>query len=158
MTVLPVLLEAVLKATLLLAAAGLVVVALRNATASLRHFVWSCSLVGALAIPALTLVLPKWQIGIVPAPGAEATISLLSPASDAPTVADRAVDPIDLVGMSTAPADVPKSTLQSQSFASRPPQDWPTIFVWCARRDFACILTLVGGLPRSDDWHASRGH
>ena len=146
MTVLPVLLEAVLKATLLLAAAGLVVFALRNATASLRHFVWSCSLVGALAIPALTLVLPAWQLGIVAAPGAQA-ISRTLPPPDAPTLADRTVDANDAVNVTMAPADLSTSVLPSPSFASPPRQDWTTIFVWLWLGGISLgIITLVGGL------------
>jgi beta-lactamase regulating signal transducer with metallopeptidase domain len=145
MTVLPALLEAVLKATLLLAAAGLVVFALRNATASLRHFVWSCSLVGALAIPALTLVLPTWQLGIVSAPGARVLSDPFAP-TDAPTVADPAIDAKD-VAVTVAATDVPTSLVPSQSPVTAPQQDWTTIFVWLWLGGIAVgLITLVGGL------------
>lgn len=147
MTVLSILLEAALKATLLLAAAGLVAFAMRNAAASLRHFIWSCSLIGALAVPALALVLPRWQLGIVSPPGTQAGISPRLTAPNAPTVADRALDLNNRVDVTPAPTDLPASALQSQPLATDAQHDWATAFVVLWLGGIAVgMITLVGGL------------
>ncbi len=62
------LLELTCKALLILAAAGLLTVLLRNASAALRHTVWSLALGGLLLLPLLTLVVPAWRVAILPAP------------------------------------------------------------------------------------------
>lgn len=58
--------EVILKSTLLVAAVAIATFALRGATASLRHLLWSFTLVAMLAIPGLMLVLPRWQMGLIP--------------------------------------------------------------------------------------------
>ena len=61
--------DAVFKASLLLGAAGLASVALRRASASARHLVWTLALIGALVVPALSLSLPRWRVPVVAMPG-----------------------------------------------------------------------------------------
>jgi beta-lactamase regulating signal transducer with metallopeptidase domain len=58
--------EVALKGTLLLAAVAAAVFALRQASASLRHTLWSFALLAMLFIPALSLVIPRWQVGMLP--------------------------------------------------------------------------------------------
>ena len=58
--------EVILKSTLLIAAAAIATFALRGATASLRHLLWSFTLVALLSIPGLMLVLPRWELGLFP--------------------------------------------------------------------------------------------
>lgn len=65
---LPMLVNAVVKATVLLAGAGLLSFALRRASAAMRHFVWSMGLAGSLALPVLMFALPSWPVPILPAP------------------------------------------------------------------------------------------
>ena len=62
---LPLALDLIVKATIVLAAAALAAAALRRASASARHFVWTLGLLSALAVPALTLSLPRWELPIV---------------------------------------------------------------------------------------------
>jgi HEAT repeat protein/beta-lactamase regulating signal transducer with metallopeptidase domain len=57
--------DAVVKATILLAAAAVACVVLRRASAAVRHFVWTLALVGALALPALALGVPRWQLPVL---------------------------------------------------------------------------------------------
>jgi len=67
-----------LKGALLLAAAGLVNAALRNASASARHAVWSLALGAALVLPALGALAPAWRVALLPAPvgaGAAAAVA-----------------------------------------------------------------------------------
>ena len=62
---LPLLLEAVARATVILASAGLVAAALRRSSASARHLVWVLGLVSALLVPAFSLALPRWEVPLV---------------------------------------------------------------------------------------------
>ena len=80
--------EVALKGTLLMAAAGFAAFALRGATASLRHQLWSFAIVAMLIIPGLTVVLPRWQMGIIPLPASGYPI----PAASYPAPAAR--DPL----------------------------------------------------------------
>src|SRR5260221_265456 len=62
---LPIVLDAVAKASVLLALTALGAAALGRASASARHFVWTLGLLSALAVPALSLALPRWELPIV---------------------------------------------------------------------------------------------
>ncbi|MEW5981848.1 MAG: M56 family metallopeptidase [Acidobacteriota bacterium] len=66
---LPILANAVLKATMLLAGAGLLTLALRRRSAAVRHLVWSMALAGSLATPVLMIVLPAWTLPVLPSAG-----------------------------------------------------------------------------------------
>src|SRR5258708_1119216 len=66
---LPIVLDVVAKASVILALTALVAAALRRASASARHFVWTLGLLSALAVPALSVALPRWEIPIVRARG-----------------------------------------------------------------------------------------
>lgn len=57
--------DAILKATLLLASAGLASVALRRQSAAARHLVWTLALLSAMVLPALSIALPRWQVPLV---------------------------------------------------------------------------------------------
>jgi beta-lactamase regulating signal transducer with metallopeptidase domain len=81
--------ELTLKGIMILAAAGLLSVALRNASAASRHAVWSLALGALLLLPALTWAVPAWRVAVLPAPPAPAAenTSLNTEISDA--VAER---------------------------------------------------------------------
>ena len=51
-----------LKASLALAVAGAVTVALRRHTAATRHAVWTAAVGVLLVLPLLTAVLPRWEL------------------------------------------------------------------------------------------------
>src|SRR4051794_3159808 len=63
----PVLLDAALKGALLVVIAAAAAYALRKRSAASRHAVWTASVIGHLAIPALMLLLPAWKIPLLPA-------------------------------------------------------------------------------------------
>ena len=69
---LPIVLDVVAKASLILAATALVAATLRRASASARHFVWTLGLLSALAAPALSVALPRWELPLVTIPAAPA--------------------------------------------------------------------------------------
>ena len=50
-----------LKATFLIAIAGLLSTALRRQPAALRHFVWTVAILSALVLPLLASLLPAWH-------------------------------------------------------------------------------------------------
>src|SRR3954463_4940100 len=78
----PVLLDAALKGALLVAIAAAAAYALRKRSAASRHAVWTASVIGPLAIPALMLMLPAWKIPLLPAaPWMPTETSALSSAS-----------------------------------------------------------------------------
>lgn len=55
----------VARATLLLAAAALAAALMRRRPAAARHLVWGLAMVSLLALPALSLVLPHWELAFV---------------------------------------------------------------------------------------------
>jgi beta-lactamase regulating signal transducer with metallopeptidase domain len=58
----PLLIGASIRATLLLGAALALTSLLRRASASTRHFVWSCAIAAAVVVPAIGVVVPQWQV------------------------------------------------------------------------------------------------
>ena len=69
-----VLFDAALKGFVILCAAMLTTLALRRTSAAMRHQVWFLAVVGLLALPALSVILPAWHIlpswaGVTPQPG-----------------------------------------------------------------------------------------
>ena len=88
------LVAATLKGSLLLVAALVATRLLRSHSASLRHAIWSAAVLGQLALPALTLLLPASFGWTVPAPGT--LLPLAGPsASAAPAVRVEPARPDD---------------------------------------------------------------
>ena len=56
--------DALVKASALLTIAALVAAALRRASAASRHLVWTCALLAALALPIVSIAVPRWQLPI----------------------------------------------------------------------------------------------
>ncbi|HMX28789.1 MAG TPA: M56 family metallopeptidase, partial [Blastocatellia bacterium] len=61
------LLDLAIKSVIVMLAAWALAKMLRNASAAARHWVWSLAVAGLLALPALSLALPGWQLGWLPA-------------------------------------------------------------------------------------------
>ena len=62
--------EILLRVTVVLSAAMLLVVALRRSSAAVRHLVWTLSLVGTLLVPIGYWAFPGWHWAILPPAGA----------------------------------------------------------------------------------------
>ena len=58
-------LDAIIKASLILAATAATATLLRRGSAAARHMVWTLGLLGALTAPALALALPRWEVPLV---------------------------------------------------------------------------------------------
>ena len=62
------LIDTALKGSLLILAAAIAAYLLRERSAAARHAAWSAAVVGHLALPILTLLVPQWRMPILPAP------------------------------------------------------------------------------------------
>lgn len=85
------------KATMVLAAAGLLALAMRRTSSAARYFTWTCALCAVLAIPMLSLLLPAWNLPVKTAPAPIVrevsmpdSASFPAPASAAPVAPIRA--------------------------------------------------------------------
>ena len=76
-------LDIVIKATLVLAIAAAAAAMLRQASASMRHLVWTLGLLGALSAPLLSFAVPRWELPIVQL------------TADAPVPSSPAIAPVD---------------------------------------------------------------
>ncbi len=90
---------AALKGALLLAAAVPLSIFLRRASAATRHLVWGGTLVGALLLPAFSILLPAWPVSWIPNWNQGPAAPFISP----PTVYSVAV------GNGNAPVSTPDS-------------------------------------------------
>ena len=57
--------DAIAKASLLFAAAGLGSFVLRRGSAAARHMIWTLALLSVLVLPALSMALPRWQLPLL---------------------------------------------------------------------------------------------
>jgi beta-lactamase regulating signal transducer with metallopeptidase domain len=69
MLTLPVVLDAALKVTVVLAVAGFSTVCMQRSSAATRHAVWTLAVLAALAIPAMEILLPAWRAELLDLPG-----------------------------------------------------------------------------------------
>jgi beta-lactamase regulating signal transducer with metallopeptidase domain len=60
--------DVTVKATVLLILAWVTIAILRRGSAALRHRVWVLALCGLIVLPALSSLVPAWQIRVLPAP------------------------------------------------------------------------------------------
>lgn len=135
-------------AILLLAAIG--AGAFCRAAAAWRHLVWCLSVVCLLLLPALSLVLPRWQVAWLPRWAAESPRSAITEQADhAPTKGAAPVNDGAIVSPPTWKA-VPRaaaSDLRSASIATiEPPRSaisWPT-FIWSAGGLLSLVPLAIG--------------
>ena len=142
--------ELTFKGIMILAAAGLLSVGLRNASAASRHAVWSLALGALLLLPILTWAVPAWRVAILPAPPAPVAenASLNTETSDA--VAERL--PLALPSHATTGATVaPQFEAASAPLATAAPE-WPlnaaqiALLVWAAGATLVLARLLLGTL------------
>lgn len=139
-SVVPLLADMALKGALLLALAGLTTAALWRASAALRHMIWSLTMVGLIALPLLSALLPQWRVlpqwfaisgeeesavtnaepaqPIVPAPQPEQALTSSMPA---PMVKDTAsVAPMALVETAPSPTATEPAPVAAAAAPSLP--------------------------------------
>src|SRR5205085_11648156 len=124
---LPIAIDAIVKVSAILSGTALVAAALRRASASTRHLVWMLGLISALAVPALAVVTPRWEVPLV---------RVSTPAASPMVGGDRPAAPLRHLATSTA-------NVRSKSPASAPPTGpaapwqlpgWPALLfiIWTA--------------------------
>ncbi|HEX8391679.1 MAG TPA: hypothetical protein VF665_04900, partial [Longimicrobium sp.] len=87
---LAVLAQLALKATLILALTAAASTLLWRASAAVRHMVWCVGVVCVLALPVFSVLIPAWEVPILPA-AASASTARAPSALDAVASADNAV-------------------------------------------------------------------
>jgi beta-lactamase regulating signal transducer with metallopeptidase domain len=103
----PLLADAVLKATALLVVAWLASLLFRRSSAAMRHLVWTVALVGSLALPLLLPVVPRWSVPLLPQEVSPATFEAYIP-GNAPATLGRAATTRGDDQLSSAPV-LPKA-------------------------------------------------
>jgi HEAT repeat protein/beta-lactamase regulating signal transducer with metallopeptidase domain len=108
-------LDAIIKASVVLGLTALAAASLRRASAAARHLVWTLGLIGALVAPALSLALPRWEVPIVritvPSAAADSSIAPPSTNPSRPPLTHRPESPAvhmateDTVQVALAPRD-----------------------------------------------------
>lgn len=86
--------ELTCKATLLVGVAGLITLALRRASAAMRHVVWLCALSTLVLLPMAALLVPDWR-----------------PSVDTPALLPQVARTVLVVSASAAATRIPMSTL-----------------------------------------------
>ncbi|HKP74575.1 MAG TPA: M56 family metallopeptidase, partial [Longimicrobiaceae bacterium] len=150
-----------LKATLVVAVAGLVAAALRRrASAATRHLVWLIAIVALLALPLLAAVLPAWRVATVPA-------SVAPPAAPAPAVSAPAYSadgpaaavPASSADRQAAPEPAAGSALPHSRTSALPSIPRLPLWGWLAMAYAAGALMLLAQvlLGRSEVRRLGRG-
>ena len=121
-----------MKSFVIFAVAGVFAFCLRRKSAAMRGFIWSMAIVGCLIVPLLSLVLPKWELGILPA---EAPVS-----SAQSQLSPKPVSSLPITSTQPQPNFV---TGQSNLLTPLQWTDWMAI-VWAGVGLFLLIRLSVG--------------
>ena len=127
------------KSFVIFAVAGVFAFCLRRRSAAMRGFVWSMAIVGCLIIPLFSLVLPKWELGILPETPVLMATSQLS---------TKPVSSIPIIPTPPQPDPVPD---QNSPFTTLHWTDWIAM-VWVGFGLFLLIRLIVGFCAV---WHIS---
>lgn len=116
--------------------------AMRRASASTRHWMWSCAIAAALLSPLMILLFPKWEVG--PVAGLERIASVASPASWA---ASDGV--IDTIGKRAQRTSAPAALGASFAVGPVPPSGdidyaWLLGFFWASGTTAMLLYALLG--------------
>ncbi len=121
-----ILVDTALKGLVLIAAAAIVAYALRNKSAAARHAAWTAAVIGHLALPVVSFLVPQWRIPLLPAPAwltVESTGSSTSAIVSEPAVASASSETASTTGEALDPIAAP---VASQSQATQPAErQWP---------------------------------
>jgi len=144
--------DAIAKATLLFAAAGLASFALRRRSAAARHMIWTLALLSVLVLPVLSIALPHWQLPIVTIAG-EAP-QLPAPSFQLPThKSDRSASPIRQTPDASATVAAAPLTYGAPA---RPPMSWSAVLLMIWLAGAFVILGRLGAGILAVQWMSRR--
>ena len=126
------LVDTTIKSFVIFAVAGLFAFCLRRKSAAVRGFVWSMAIVGCLIVPLFSLVLPKWELGILPV--------------ETPTsIAQSQLSPKPVSSIAIAPTQSQPNPVKGQS-GSLTALQWTDgiAIVWTGAGLFLLIRLIVG--------------
>jgi HEAT repeat protein/beta-lactamase regulating signal transducer with metallopeptidase domain len=120
--------DAVIKATIVLTIAAVASIALRRASAALRHLVWTLALVSALMLPVLSFALPKWQLPVFTVAEQASTVVaeeewLSAPLTRAPSLSKP-------TATAATPEPAAPAAPSSPSASAAPISSWFTTVTW----------------------------
>lgn len=137
--------DAVVKATLLLAIAAVSSALLRGRSAAARHLVWTLALLAILALPVLSIALPRWQVPLLRV-AADNAAPASGPVISAPPLR-RSTEPAPAVGPATPSSERSSIAASSSTHAvsgfSLNGVSWPSVLLllWIAG-----VAAIVGRL------------
>jgi beta-lactamase regulating signal transducer with metallopeptidase domain len=100
------------KGLAILALVTLICVALRNASSSLRHLCWGLGMMAVLILPALSILLPQWNVALI----------------DEPILArSQSNETVDEFGVGEIAADEPWAVVDSESWPLAAGESWPLV-------------------------------
>ena len=160
------LIDATMKNVVIVAVVGLFGFILRHHSAAVRSLVWSFAVIGCLIVPFLSLTLPQWEVGILPATregfeadrrtdnrqASSAPVPIASrslPATTAPSIQNTPM-PVQLQPI-TSGSDIPQSNMSETGFASLRWTEWIAA-CWVAGMLFL-LARLIFGIGVV--WHIS---
>ena len=119
--------DAIAKASLLFAAAGLVSFVLRRGSAAARHMIWTLAMVSVLVLPALSIALPRWQLPILTLRG-----DTSQPASSYQLPAHRSTLPAPSMERAPAVSATVAAAPLTEAVPARTPMSWSALLltVW----------------------------
>lgn len=126
------LVDTTMKSFVIFAVAGLFAFCLRRKSAAVRGFVWSMAIVGCLIVPLFSFVLPKWELGILPA---EAPVSIAQ--------SQLSPKPVSSTPITPTPPQPNLVTDQSAPLTTLHWTDWIAI-TWAGAGLFLLIRLIVG--------------
>src|SRR5687768_5757326 len=138
----PLLLGFCVRASLVLAVAWVLTVAMRRASASARHFLWTCAIAAAALVPVAALVVPDWR---VPAPSAlTALASRIAPAATETPAPQLTRPPTEAA---SAPASEARETTLASPSTSRTAAltgGSVSMIVWAVGSAAVLLYLLIG--------------
>ena len=125
------LIDTTLKSFVIFAIAGVFTFCLRRKSAAVRGFVWSMAIVGCLIVPLFSLVLPKWELRILP----ETHVSI--------TPIQLSTKPVSSIPITPTLSQPDPVIAQGDPLTALPWTNWITI-VWAGIGLFLLIRLVVG--------------
>jgi beta-lactamase regulating signal transducer with metallopeptidase domain len=154
-----ILVDSAIKGTVILALAGVVAVGCRRASASVRHLAWALAVAGLYALPALSAVVPRRGVPILPPSLAGETVPSPSRGVARPDPFRAEVDPARILlardGLTAATMTADSGAVDRGPTGKAVARRWTSwiLFLWAACASIASVQVLAG---LAAVWHKGR--